>query len=284
MSPEILNPILLLGILGLVFGLGLSLAARVFAVEVDPRVEALEETLPGANCGGCGYPGCSGYAEAIASGAAAPNLCTAASAEVIARIGEIMGVTIEAKERMIAVVRCRGDVSTDNRKYDYLGDSSCAEAVLVAEGPNPCVYGCVGMGTCVHACPFDAIHIRPGRPPAVDPDKCTACGNCVVACPKNLIDLVPASRKTIVLCCNHDKGKSAKDSCAIACIGCGKCSKNCPEQCITMDNNLPHIDYEKCTACGTCAAVCPQKTIFFDGVLPEVPKGKGKSPKTEPAG
>lgn len=269
MPPEILQPIIILGALGLLFGIVLSVSAKVFHVEVDPRIEQVEDILPGINCGGCGYPGCSGYATAVVAGGVAPNLCVA-DPSAAEKIGALMGMEVEEKIPMLAVVRCRGDVSLDNYKYEYLGDMTCAEAVLVAEGPNPCRYGCLGMGTCVDSCPFDAMHMRDGLPSEVDPEKCVACGNCVSACPKNLIELVPSDRKTIVLCCSHDRGKSAKDMCKIACIGCGKCAKKCPEDAIELVNNLPVIDYEKCTACGICAEACPQNTILFKGEKPVV--------------
>lgn len=269
MPPEILNPILIVGILGLVLGVALSVAAKVFYVEVDPRIEQVEELLPGVNCGGCGFPGCSGYAEAVVTGRAAPNLCVADPA-CGAKIAALLGISVEEKIREVAVVRCRGDMSTDNKKYKYLGDISCAEAVILAEGPNPCRYGCMAMGTCVKACKFDAIHLREKEPPAVDREKCVGCGACVNACPKNLISLLPENRRAIVLCCNHDKGKSAKDQCKIACIACGMCAKKCPEKAIEMVNNLPVIDYEKCVECGMCAAVCPQNTILYIGHNPAI--------------
>jgi RnfABCDGE-type electron transport complex B subunit len=269
MPPEILNPILIVGLTGLLLGVALSLAAKVFYIEVDPRIEQVEDLLPGANCGGCAFPGCSGYAEAVVAGKAAPNLCVV-DRNCGPEIAELLGLAVEDKVRSVAVVSCRGDMSVDNKKYDYLGDISCAEAVILAEGPNPCRYGCMAMGSCVKACKFDAIHLRDKEPPLVDRDKCVGCGACVSACPKSLITLAPENRRAIVLCCNHDKGLSAKNQCKIACIACGKCAKSCPEQAIEMANNLPVINYEKCVACGMCSAVCPQNTILFIGHNPAI--------------
>jgi len=261
---ELMQPVLMLGLFGLVFGLILAYAARVFAVQVDPRLEAIEPLMPGANCGGCGYPGCSGYAAALCEGAPA-NLCPALKPEVRCRIAEILGVTVEETAPRIAVIRCDGDLSPARRKYDYVGEEACAVAVLLAEGPNPCRYGCVGMGSCVAACPFGAMRMRPGKPPEVDPEKCVACGKCVESCPKSLIALLPADGKVFVLCSSHDKGKAVKDICATGCIACGLCAKKCPVEAIAMADNLPVIDYAKCTSCGTCAEVCPQHTILFKG-------------------
>jgi electron transport complex protein RnfB len=269
MPPEILNAVLIVGLLGLLLGVALSVAAKVFYIETDPRIEQVEALLPGANCGGCGLPGCSAYAEAVVTGKMPPNLCVV-DRSCGEKIAALLGMSVEEKEREVAVVRCRGDMSLDNKKYKYLGDISCAEAIILAEGPNPCRYGCMAMGSCVKACKFDAIHLREKQPPLVDRDKCVGCGACVSACPKNLISLLPESKRVMVLCCNHDKGKSAKDQCKIACIACAKCAKSCPVQAIEMVANLPVIDYDKCIECGMCAAVCPQNTILFIGENPAI--------------
>lgn len=265
MSNEILIPVLLIGGFGLLFGFGLAFAARVFAVQVDPKIEQVEDLLPGANCGACGLPGCGGYAVAVVEGGAAPNLCAAVSAEARAKIGEILGVVIEERETPIAVVRCTGDISPEHHKYEYVGETDCAEAVFIAEGPNPCRYGCVGMGSCAAACPFDAMILKGGRPPEPDPERCVGCGLCVTACPKNLIELVPRDRQVLVLCRSHYKGKQVKEFCKTGCITCNICAKKCPEEAIEMVDNLPVIDYAKCTACGTCAEKCKPGTILFTG-------------------
>ncbi|MFA6451436.1 MAG: RnfABCDGE type electron transport complex subunit B [bacterium] len=265
MSTDLIYPIALLGGFGLVFGVVLAIAALVFAVEIDPRVEAIEKLLPGANCGGCGFPGCSGYAEAMVLAGASGSMCPAVKPAERAKIGEILGIVIEESKPMIAVVRCAGCVTTEKSKYDYMGEQDCATAVILAGGPNHCRYGCVGMGSCVKACRFDAIHLRDGQTPEVDPAKCIACGKCAGACPKSLIAIMPADRDVIVMCSSRGKGKPVKDICAVGCIACGLCSKKCPETAITIEYNLPVIDYNKCTSCGTCAEVCPQKSILFKG-------------------
>ncbi len=262
MPTELIYPIAMLAGFGLALGIGLAIAAKVFAVEVDPRVEAIEKLLPGANCGGCGFPGCSGYAEAMVLAGASPSLCPAIKAPEQKKVGEVLGVVVEERAPMMAVIRCAGKVSSENFKYDYMGEPDCATAVLLAGGPNPCRYGCLGMGSCVKACPFGAMTLRPDLPPIVDPEKCVACGRCVSACPKALIALMPVDRQIIVMCSSLDKGKPVKDLCAVGCIACGLCAKKCPETAITMERNLPVIDYAKCTSCGTCAEVCPQNSIL----------------------
>ncbi|MFH1539839.1 MAG: RnfABCDGE type electron transport complex subunit B [bacterium] len=270
MSNEILIPVIMLGAFGLLFGFGLAFAARVFAVQVDPRIEKIEELLPGANCGACGLPGCSGYAAAVVRGEAPPNLCAAVSSESRARISEILGVAIEEREIPIAVVRCTGDVSPGHHKFNYLGETVCAEAVFIAEGPNPCRFGCVGMGSCVAACPFDAMIMGEGKPPSPDPDKCVGCGLCVTACPKNLIELAPRDRHVFVLCRSHYKGKQVKEICKTGCTGCGICAKKCPEEAIELVDNLPVINHEKCKNHGVCAEKCPSNAILFTGEIARV--------------
>ena len=269
MPQEIYIPLILLGALRLLFGAGLAVAGKIFAVQVDERIEKIEELLPGANCGACGFPGCSGFADAVVAGKASPALCAAVSSADRLKIFEILGQEAEEKAPEIAVIRCTGDISPERHKFEYIGETDCAEAMLLAEGPNPCRFGCLGMGSCAAACPFGAIRIVEGKPPEIIEEKCVACGKCVETCPKNLITIMPRDRDVLVLCMSHLKGKEVKDACKTGCIGCGLCAKKCPEQAITMVDNLPVIDYEKCTSCGTCSEVCPQKTILFTGKKPE---------------
>ena len=178
-----------LGLLGLVAAAGLGYAAKIFYVEVDPKVAAVEQALPGANCGGCGFPGCSGAAVAIAEGRAAANICVAGGAEIWAAVGAVMGVEVEIREPEIAKVKCRGGVERADRKFDYMGITDCRAATLLAGGDKICEVGCLGLGTCESVCPFDAIHLGPNRIPIVDEDKCTGCGTCVRMCPKNVLRL-----------------------------------------------------------------------------------------------
>jgi len=247
-----------LGVLGVLFGIGLYLASRVFHVEVDPRVEKIEEVLPGANCGACGFPGCAALAEAIAEGRAPINACPVGAMAVALRVGEIMGVKVEAAEKKVAVVKCQGREVGD--RYRYSGPGSCRAAHLLLGGPKECPYGCLGLGDCVRACPFGAITLKDGLP-VVDEEKCTGCGLCAKACPRGIIEILPVSKYVHVLCSSTDSGALVRKYCQVGCIGCKRCEKTCPHGAIKVENFLARIDYEKCVSCGECVKVCPVKCI-----------------------
>lgn len=248
-----------LSIMGLLFALLLGVAAKIFAVEVDERVPMVRECLPGANCGGCGFPGCDGLAQAIVDGKAPINGCPVGGAAAAAKIAEVMGVEVSAEERKVAHVMCGGGCKAiDKAKYEGLQD--CTAAMRVAGGPKECAFGCMGLGSCVSACAFDAIHIVDGKA-LVDADKCVACGKCVEACPKHLIQLVGESRKVHVDCMNRDKGKAAMDVCQVSCIGCGMCERECKFDAIHVVNGVAQIDYTKCKNCKMCTKVCPRDCI-----------------------
>ncbi len=252
----------IVGIVGLIVGLFLGIAAISFKVEVDEREEAILEALPGNNCGGCGYAGCSGLAAAIVKGEAPVNACPVGGEAVGNTIAAIMGVEAEAGNRQVAFVHCKGDCNKAKTDYEYFGVKDCSMVGFVpGGGPKSCNYGCLGYGNCVKACPFDAIHIVDGVA-VVDKEACKACGKCVATCPKNLISLVPYDAKHIVACSSKDKGPVAMKACDVACIGCGLCKKNCPNDAITVVDFHAVIDQEKCTKCGKCAEVCPKKCII----------------------
>lgn len=261
MLNDILIPVLALGALGLVLGLGLGIAAKVFAVKTDPKVEKVRSFLPGANCGGCGFPGCDGFAKALAAGEAKPAACVVMSADNLNAIADVLGVSAEAGQRRVARVLCRGDAENCLPKYRYAGISDCRAAAALAEGPSSCRYGCVGRLTCAGACPFGAIHLSDKGIAEIDEEKCTGCANCIAVCPKNSIALVPREQTTYVRCHAPEKGKAVSVVCKAGCIACGLCTKKCPEGAITLIDNIPVIDYDKCTHCGTCAVVCPRNVI-----------------------
>ncbi|MBC8385154.1 MAG: RnfABCDGE type electron transport complex subunit B [Candidatus Cloacimonetes bacterium] len=261
----IIYSIATLGILGLLYGLGLAIASKKFHVEIDPKIEKINEILPQANCGACGHPGCSAYAEAIVTKSEAINLCAPGGEKTIKDIAEIMGIKASSRERNIAVIHCQsGGFQNTFFRYKYQGIATCKAAILVTHGPNLCNFGCVFQNDCIAACKFDALHLDDNGMRIVDQDKCTGCGACAKACPRKLIEMIPISRKVHILCSSHDKGAEAKKRCGnkTACIGCGMCVKKCPVEAITMDDNLAIIDYGKCISCGECAAVCPTKAII----------------------
>lgn len=247
---------------GLAFGLLLALASKYLSVEQDERVPRIVEVLPNANCGGCGYAGCSAFAQAVADGAAPANGCTVGGNTVGQAVAEIMGVAFEAREPVRAYVRCRGTSGAAALRYAYAGEQDCRMAMRTSGGQKACSFGCLGFGTCVQACSFGAIDMQDGVA-RVDPEKCSGCGACVRACPKGLIGLIPVSAKYVVACRSQDKGAAMKAICSAGCIGCKLCEKNCEAGAVTITDNRAEIDYTKCTGCGVCAEKCPKKIILL---------------------
>ncbi len=262
MNSVFIASVAVVGIVGIFVGIFLGLAAIQFRVEVDEREEAVLAALPGNNCGGCGFPGCSGLAAAIAKGEAPVNQCPVGGEPVGKKIAEIMGVEAGSSVRQVAYVHCVGNPEVAKQSYEYSGQKDCRMAAFVpGGGPKSCSFGCLGFGTCVSECPFDAIHIVNGIA-QVDKESCKACGKCVAACPRHLIDLIPYDAKVSVACTSKDKGPQVMKVCQAGCIGCGLCEKNCPKDAIHVENNIARIDYEKCVGCGLCAQKCPKKVIL----------------------
>ena len=247
--------------LGLIASLILGIASRVFAVEVDPRVEMIEDLLPSANCGGCGMAGCSAYAEALVSGRADFGGCPVNSPLNDKKIAKVLGVKAVSKEKRVAVLKCQGDYTLSVRGHQYFGVLTCQAAHLLAGGGKECPFGCLGYGDCQKACNFDSITIIDGLN-KVEQEICTGCGACARVCPRHLIDIVPISKKVHVLCKSTDKGGAVTKYCARGCIGCKKCEKVCPVDAVHVTNFLSDIDYDKCVNCGRCAIECPSNCIF----------------------
>ena len=254
---QIILPVVLLTALAAVFAVLIAVCSEKFAVKRDERVEEITSLLAGANCGGCGYPGCDGFAEALVKGEAEVGNCGPTSKENKAKIAGILGVT---PEEIVIVNACRGG-NKCKEKYDYQGYGDCASAELLAGGTKLCATGCMGLGKCVSECPEYAVNIVDGVA-VVDREKCVQCSRCVRFCPKHTLKRLPESAVYYVACSNPARGKEVRDACEAGCIGCGLCSKNCPEGAIRMENNLPVFDYDKCVACGVCAEKCPSKCIL----------------------
>ncbi len=258
----VLFAIAVVGGLGLVAGAVLAFASRKFAVKVDPRVEQLEAALPGVNCGACGHPSCSAAAKAIAEGRAPINACVAGGEATMRLVASVMGVEAGAAVQRIAKIQCRGDIGIAKLQYEYHGIDDCRAAYILFNGAKACAYGCLALGSCAKACPFDAIEYDFHRVPHVRYDKCTGCGVCVDVCPRNLIDLYDATDEVFVMCKSHDKGAQVRKVCEVGCVACGVCERSCPFEAITVQDGLAVVDREKCTKCGICAVECPYSCIW----------------------
>ncbi|WP_051623497.1 RnfABCDGE type electron transport complex subunit B [Clostridium hydrogeniformans] len=259
-SASIVYSALSLGILGLIFGILLSYASKKFHVEVDEKIPRVREILPGANCGGCGFAGCDAYAKAVIEEDASITACTVGGASVSNLIGDILGVKVGSVERKVAFVKCNGNCDSAKNKFQYEGIKDCVSASLLEGGDKGCSYGCLGLGTCVSACEFDAIEVVNGVA-IVDEEKCTNCGACRKVCPKSLIDEVPVEKKIRVQCNSKDMGKIVRSNCTVGCIGCKICEKNCPAEAVKVSDSIALVDYDKCTQCGICVSKCPTKAI-----------------------
>ncbi|MGM0444336.1 MAG: RnfABCDGE type electron transport complex subunit B [Fibrobacterota bacterium] len=286
-----ISQIMIVGSVGLFFGFLLSLSAKLFHVTEDKTVQAVDDVLPQTNCGACGYPGCMQFAKAVVAGEASVSGCVAGGAETAEKVAAVMGVDADDVEEYTAVVKCKGGLKEARNRAVYDGLADCNAAELVSHGSKECLYGCFGLGSCVAACNFDAIHINDNGVAEVDPKKCTGCKACVAACPRNIIEMIPSSRNIFIACNNHDRGAKVKKYCSVGCTACTLCVKAAEvDGSIWMENNLPVMDYTsqenflasaykcpsncfsdhiksrpkanintKCTGCGKCVDVCPVK-------------------------
>jgi len=254
-----------LAILGLLLAIVLYIVAQKFKVEEDPRIDTVESLMPGANCGGCGKAGCRAFAEAAVKEGVGSLFCPVGGNAVMQKVAEALGQTVEEKAPQVAVLRCSGSCDKRKKTSVYEGISTCASVAALYGGETDCAFGCLGKGDCEAACQFGAIKVNPETGlPEVDEEKCTACGACVKACPKQLLELRnkgPKGRRIWVACRNKDKGAPARKACLAACIGCGKCAKECAFGAITVENNLAYIDFTKCRMCRKCVAACPTGAI-----------------------
>ena len=277
MSSTVLFTIITLSALGLASAVILYFVAQKFKVFEDPRIDEVQEKLPGANCGGCGFAGCRNFAEALVKADSFDGIfCPVGGNSTMADVAAILGRSAQAQDPKVAVVRCNGTPECRPRTNAYDGVKSCDIAHNLYIGEGGCPFGCLGYGECVTACDFDAIHMNPVTGlPEVNDDKCTACNACVKACPRKIIELRkknPKDRKIFVSCINTEKGAVARKNCQVACIGCGKCVKVCPFEAITMDNNLAYIDPVKCRLCRKCVPECPTNAIIEIGFSPRKEK------------
>ena len=251
-------------VLSLLLGLLLGFFKKIFYVEPDKTAAAVREVLPGANCGACGYPGCDGFAAAVAAGDAPVNGCPVGAAPVAEAIGKIMGVDASASAR-VAVLTCQGSHDVCRDKCDYVGIKTCKAAKISINGTKECDWGCIGLGDCERACPFDAIHIKENGLPEVDYDKCTGCAVCVAQCPQHVLTTVPINQKgAIALCsCRNPRKPQIMKNCKRGCIKCMKCEKNCPTGAIKVIDGIPKVDYTLCDSCNKCVEGCPTKVLML---------------------
>ncbi|MFC1674452.1 RnfABCDGE type electron transport complex subunit B [Candidatus Omnitrophota bacterium] len=281
---DILIAILSLGSLGVLFAVSLTLASRKLAVKTDPRLDKLQELLPGSNCGACGSAGCIGFAESLLADKTVIDACRVCEQDAKQRIAGLLGRQLEKQVRKVAVLHCNGGSKVKDRFF-YRGIEDCTAANLLLGGQKECIFGCLGFGTCEKVCPFGAIRMSDHGLPVVDEVKCKACNKCIEACPKKLFSLVPVSGKVYVACASLDSGREVKAACPVGCIACKLCERACkfdaihvigPSAEFTLSeaealrvnlegnrgvDNLAVIDYNKCTSCGECVKVCPTKCI-----------------------
>lgn len=260
--------------LGLAFGLALGVAAERFQVAADPLVDQVRACLPSANCGACGYAGCTAYAEAVAHDpSVSPSLCIPGREPVARLVADITGKAAGTVEDRLVVMTCHGVSAYARNEAEYAGIPTCAAAALVFGGPKACKNGCLGLGDCVRACPFDALFLNAGGIAQVRPDACTGCGVCVGICPKGLFQLYPRARRVELACKGVDSKQVVRATCMVGCIQCRRCVTKCPAGAVEWDGRSIVIDHEKCIAYGpdcheVCTEVCPSSILHRVGQLP----------------
>ncbi|MCM8785063.1 MAG: RnfABCDGE type electron transport complex subunit B [Candidatus Omnitrophica bacterium] len=259
------NSILVVGLLGLFFGIFLSFVYTKFKIEENPLFSKIYELLPKANCGACGFAGCSAFAESLIENKTTPEKCVMVDKLSLVKICEILGIEAEKKEKFVARILCHGGVNA-KKKFEYTTIKTCNALNAIFDTNFECIYGCLGLADCVRICPVNAITIKENGLPEINEEKCIGCGKCVQICPKKIIKLLPYDKKVYIACSSFEKGAIVVKICNSGCIGCGRCAKVCPQNAIKIENNLAIIDYERCDNCGKCVEECPRKIIFFSKV------------------
>lgn len=258
----ILAAFLVISILGLVLGFGLAVAEKRLAVTKDEKLIAVEESMPGANCGGCGFAGCNAYAEALYKGEAELGLCSPGGQALADKIAEILGLAATTMEKKVAYVHCRGNSEVTKADFAYKGMDDCNAAYLLQGGMNSCKEGCLHLGSCMKVCPSDAIYRDEKNMITVDPEKCIGCGKCTKVCPSQVIKLIPANADYVVACNNHEAGAKVRKACQVGCIGCKICQAKFPASGCRVENFLSVVDYsQEHTTIAEASAACPQKCI-----------------------
>lgn len=278
--------------MGLFFGIALGITSKKLHILIDLKIGLIQAALPNINCGACGYPACSGFAKAVAKGLSQPTGCIPGGSKTAHAIADILGITVKVEEAEMAVVHCKGGLKEAAERSLYDGIIDCHAAIAAGNGSKVCADGCLGLGSCVSACPFNALSVNPNKVAVVAPDKCNGCGKCVASCPRNIISLIPRVHKIFLACSNHDHGVKVKKYCSVGCTACAVCVKATVSGTITLEDNLPVLDYSreenfivaahkcpadcfidlvktrpkvnidvKCDGCGECVAYCPVDAI-----------------------
>jgi electron transport complex protein RnfB len=257
-----IEAILSLGGLGFLLSLVLAVAYAKLGIKLSQKEKQILDSLPGANCGACGFPGCEGYAQALIEEKADIGACPVGGKELVDELSKIMGVEGVEVEPKSAVVRCQGSMTHTYERFNYIGIKNCLGSDLMAKGYKSCVYGCLGFGDCVEVCKFGAIKIGKNGLPVIDEKNCTGCGKCVEVCPRKIIELIPATQKIYVGCSSPLPVKLIKKSCKTGCISCRVCEKNCPYEAIKVKEGVARIHFERCENCGICIYKCPTHIVI----------------------